>query len=177
MAKDKFWFDHDYNARGDEKILEIRALYGAEGYGIFWMIIETMAENSKGGINENLIGGLSHGFGVAKDTLKGVIDLSLKIDLFYTENGFIYSRRIRKHKETRANFKEKGREGAEKRWGNRGAIGEGNAKDITLQDITPQEDSRIISLNKDEKIKKNSSKWDDTMRRIKEANPDVEHLK
>mgnify|MGYP001572489914 CR=1 FL=1 len=35
MAKDTYYFSHDYNARNDEKILELRVKYGAEGYGLF----------------------------------------------------------------------------------------------------------------------------------------------
>lgn len=36
MAKN--WFPHDYFAKDDQKILELRAQYGAKGYGIWWMI-------------------------------------------------------------------------------------------------------------------------------------------
>ena len=44
MSKDTFWFKHDYNARNDEKILELRSIHGAEAYGVYWMIVETMAD-------------------------------------------------------------------------------------------------------------------------------------
>ena len=57
MAKEAFYFNHDYTARNDDKILELRANFGAEGYGIFWMIVETMAENEHGGLNASLLGG------------------------------------------------------------------------------------------------------------------------
>lgn len=40
----KEWFRHDVNARHDPKIVLMRAMYGAEGYGIYWMIIETLRE-------------------------------------------------------------------------------------------------------------------------------------
>ncbi len=56
---DKYWFKHDYNARNDEKILELRAEFGAEGYGIFWMLMEKMAENHYGWLDGGLKGGLS----------------------------------------------------------------------------------------------------------------------
>ena len=64
MAKDSFWFKHDYNARNDEKVLELRSVYGAEGYGVFWMLVESMAETEIGGLKASLIGGLSLGYGV-----------------------------------------------------------------------------------------------------------------
>lgn len=42
--KETFYFSHDSNARSDEKILPLRAKYGAKGYGIYFMIIEMLRE-------------------------------------------------------------------------------------------------------------------------------------
>lgn len=44
--KDAYYFSHDSNARNDEKILQLRADYGWEGYGIYWGIIETLREST-----------------------------------------------------------------------------------------------------------------------------------
>src|ERR1700760_3208520 len=117
MAKDSFWFKHDYNARNDERILELRSELGAEAYGIFWMVVETMAENENGGVKASLIGGLSHGFGVAKDKLIEVIKFCLNVGLFFENEGFYFSNRLLKHKKERQFFAEKGKEGAAKKWG------------------------------------------------------------
>lgn len=38
------WFKHDFNARRDQKILTMRLVYGGEGYGWYWMLIEMMRE-------------------------------------------------------------------------------------------------------------------------------------
>ena len=46
MAKETFYFSHDSNAITDTKILNMRADYGMEGYGLFWAIIE-MLRNEK----------------------------------------------------------------------------------------------------------------------------------
>ena len=83
MANQSYFFDHDYSARNDDKILEMRSVYKAEGYGIFWMILETMAENENGGVNTSLIGGLSLGYGVAKGWLSEFIKfcISLRDDI------------------------------------------------------------------------------------------------
>lgn len=37
------YFPHDFNARYDRKILRLRKVLGIEGYGIYWMLIETLA--------------------------------------------------------------------------------------------------------------------------------------
>lgn len=43
-GKDAFYFSHDCNARNDNKILAMRSVYGAEGYGLYWMLIEILRE-------------------------------------------------------------------------------------------------------------------------------------
>lgn len=117
MPKESFYFRHDYNARNDDKILELRSKYGAEGYGVFWMIIETMAENENGGAKATLIGGLSLGYGVAKEYLIGLFAYCLDVGLFYEESGYYYSKRLLTHKEFRKVLSENGSAGAAKRWG------------------------------------------------------------
>lgn len=44
VGKDAYYFTHDSNARNDPKILAMRSVYGSEGYGWFWMIIEMLRE-------------------------------------------------------------------------------------------------------------------------------------
>ena len=131
MANQSYFFDHDYSARNDDKILEMRSVYKAEGYGIFWMILETMAENENGGVNTSLIGGLSLGYGVAKGWLSEFIKFCISIGLFVEKEGFIYSNRMLSHKELMSSYADFGRQGAEKRWGgHRGANRGPNAKRI-----------------------------------------------
>lgn len=123
MAKDTFYFSHDYHARNDEKILELRLIYGAEGYGMFWMLVESMAENENGGVKASLLGGLSLGYGVAKETLLNFIKYCIEIELFCEENGYIFSKRMKKHKVFREELSKNGKEGAKKRWKDGGANG------------------------------------------------------
>lgn len=47
MAKDAYWFRHDSNARLDPKILMMMAVYGYEGYGLFWAIIEFLRDQDE----------------------------------------------------------------------------------------------------------------------------------
>ena len=42
--KDALYFSHDSNARHDPKITAMRGVYGSEGYGWYWMLIEMMRE-------------------------------------------------------------------------------------------------------------------------------------
>ncbi len=111
MAKETFYFSHDYNARNDDKILELRAKYGSEGYGIFWMIIESMAENEDGGLKASLLAGLSIGFGTTKEFLTDLMEFSISISLFYKEDNKYFSKRLLGHKEFRKFLSDKGKEG------------------------------------------------------------------
>jgi len=42
--KDAYWFTHDANAKDDPKILMLLDQLGLEGYGIFWILIETLRD-------------------------------------------------------------------------------------------------------------------------------------
>lgn len=118
------YFDHDYSARNDQKILRLRARHGWEGYGIYWAILETMAEDSTGYLDGGAIEGLSAGYGVAIDRLKAIISNCIEIGLFAeNDDGSFYSKRMIEHKRNMIDFTENGRIGAKKRWGNRGANG------------------------------------------------------
>lgn len=119
MAKDTYYFQHDYNARNDDKILEIRAEFGLAGYGLFWCIIETMNENEDGTIKPSLIAGLSLGYGCTKEQLLSMLEFCVKITILYKyENGSYYSNRVIKHKSFRQTLAENGRAGALKKWEN-----------------------------------------------------------
>lgn len=45
MTKDVYYFSHDCNARNDPKILALRSVYGMEGYGIYFALVEIMRES------------------------------------------------------------------------------------------------------------------------------------
>lgn len=44
--KETFYFSHDYNARDDEKILNMISELWMEGYWLYWSLIETLAQNN-----------------------------------------------------------------------------------------------------------------------------------
>lgn len=114
--KDAFYFQHDFNARNDEKILELRHRFGAEGYGVFWMVVESMAETSDGKLKATLIGGLSHGYGLPINKLQKILDCCVEVGLFKLVRGNYLSNRLLRYKEFRKKLAELGRDGAEKRW-------------------------------------------------------------
>ena len=140
MKKDTFYFSHDYNAHDDVKVLFLRQELGMEGYGIFWFLIEKLAD--AGGILPlNLTPVLAMQMHTSETKVLGVINQYGLFNLI--ENDF-YSERLLDHLNIRKRLSESGKNGAEKRWGydrvaNGEAIslpnGDGNAKERKGKEI------------------------------------------
>lgn len=93
--KDAYYFSHDSNARNDEKILEMRADYGFEGYGLYWSIIEMMRDSSDTKLSYNSINSLSVAINFEKNTLKKFVDDCIeKYNLFILHEDKYYSNRL-----------------------------------------------------------------------------------
>jgi hypothetical protein len=116
--KETFYFSHDYHSRSDEKILRVRAKYGARGYGTFWMLVEIMAESSLPHIQLRDIPAIAVSINEDVKWLKEFIDFCIdEAKLFLCDGELFTSQRMIKHKTFRENFRIKGQEGAAKRWG------------------------------------------------------------
>lgn len=175
-----FYFQHDYNARNDQKILELRSEFGAEGYGIWWMLLETLAEQDEG-IDRGAIGGLSLAYGVDKGKLKEIIDFCLEIGLLYDNSGYIRNGRMDEHKNWRETLAQAGKKGAENRWrkkgNNGGANGHPNGKERIEQDSTEQKkekSSEASSLSLSEKMAKFKEKCFEVGKELKASNDTIE---
>jgi hypothetical protein len=139
MKSKSYYFSHDYNAANDTKILFLRHQLGMEGYGIYWFLIERLAD-AGGKMPLDLIPILSMQMQSTDVKVKGVIT---QFDLFTIEEGEFWSERLQKHLGLREKLSQSGKNGAENRWGNgganRGAIGEGNAKKRKEKEIKEKE--------------------------------------
>lgn len=119
----RHYFDHDYSARNDQKILALRFKHGFEGYGLYWAILETMAEDSTGHLSRGALGGLSISLGTPLETLEKNIEDCIKIGLFgETPDHKIFSGRMLEHKSLMQDFSNFGKKGVRIREANRGAL-------------------------------------------------------
>ena len=109
-AKSSFYFDHDYNARNDQKILGLRAKFGWLGYGLYFAILENLCE-ANGFIKREDLAGFSLGLAIEEVKLVEIIDFCIKIDLFHEDERGFYSERILSHLEFREQLRESGRKG------------------------------------------------------------------
>lgn len=84
MAKNKFYFSHDGGARNDDKIIAVRMKHKAEGYAVYFMILEKMLESSDYLLQRDY-NVLSFDFRVGSEIVKSVIE---DFNLFeFTEDG------------------------------------------------------------------------------------------
>ena len=120
--KDSFYFSHDYNAANDYKILFLRQQLGMEGYGMFWYLVEQLAQ-SNGKLPLKIVPVLAMQMQVTEAKVNGVI---YNFDLFVIHDEHFESERLTNHLEIRRGYSDFGKIGAEARWGNRGAIGDAN---------------------------------------------------
>jgi hypothetical protein len=108
--KSTFYFDHDYNARNDLKILELRSVFGWEGYGLFWALIETLCEQA-GHIKREALTGLSLGLSTDKALLIKLIDFCIEVSLLYEDEEGIFSSRTLEHLGYRKMLSDYGKKG------------------------------------------------------------------
>lgn len=73
MNKDAFYFPHFCNARQDRKIKRVRKELGLEGYGIYFMLLETLREQKEFKFPMEDIDLLADEFGTSEQKVRTVI--------------------------------------------------------------------------------------------------------
>lgn len=91
----KTYFNHDSNARNDEKIVALRIRYGAEGYGVYFMLIE-MLQAAPGCVLEKDYKALAFDLRVSARRIKSIVE---DFGLFTPTDGGkkFYSERLIRH--------------------------------------------------------------------------------
>lgn len=155
----KSYFSHDSNARNSDKLIKVRMGLGAEGYGIFFMLIERLREEEgyKSTIDYNI---LAFDLKVDPEKIKQVVE---NYDLFkFTEDGkFFYSDSFNERMEmmdVRAQQRiSKAKKAARARW-NKQSEDTGNAQSMLKQCSSNAQ----AMLNHANKIKLNKIKLNKT---------------
>ena len=111
MKKDTFYFSHDYHARSDEKIINLLSKTGAEGYGIFWMLIEKLYEC--GGFLEQNYQSIAFDLRTNCERITDVIE---NYGLFKIKDGRIYSESVLVRLRERKGKSERARQSVNFRW-------------------------------------------------------------
>lgn len=122
MAKETYYFRHDYNARNDNKTSALISDHGPAGYGIYWCIIEMLHEEEHHRLEQKELTfrALAKHMSTSVEQIKSVVDGCLNVyELLTLKDGFIYSERVLRNIEIRQNISENrskaGKASAEKR--------------------------------------------------------------
>jgi hypothetical protein len=133
--KDVYYFPHDSNAHGDEKIKVILAKYGMIGYGLYWIFIESMHEQTDGKLTCALVEGVAFGYNVDITELKQFYNDAIAIGLFVTDGEKYWSERVLRNKhefdEKRIKKSLAGIKGMRSRWGSKDSEKQCNNDDIS----------------------------------------------
>lgn len=168
------YFSHDSNARNSDKLMKVRMKLGAEGYGIFFMLIERLREEEgyKSTIDYDT---LAFDLRVEPEKVKQVVE---NYDLFkFTEDGkYFYSDSFNERMEmmdVRAQQrKSKAKKAAEARWNKQ-------SEDTSIAQVLPEQclSNAQALLNNANKIKLNKTKLNKTKlnkTKPEESKPDKE---
>lgn len=115
-TKDAYYFPHDSNARNDPRLLMLRAKHGPAGYGVYFMLIEMLREQSGYKIENGplLYPSLALGIGCTPEVLKPIIDDCVTFEILKLDT-HLYSeslcRRMMKLSAIQAERAEAGRNG------------------------------------------------------------------
>ncbi len=110
------YFPHGVSAALDEKILKLRVKFSnAEGYGMWWMLLEHMARNG-GLIDDTTMAELSFSYGISQDKWKEFLTYCTEIQLLKKSKNGLFSHRLNEHLQFRKERSESGKKGAEVRW-------------------------------------------------------------
>ena len=119
--KDAYYFSHDSNARHDQKVVSMRAAYGGEGYGWYWMILEIMREQEGYCIdtsNKYWLNSIALDLGETKEKIKEFLDDCIdEFDLFQRDGTKILSTSLLRRMEKLDARREQAISAAQARWG------------------------------------------------------------
>lgn len=94
MKKDAFWFTHDSNAKDDPKITLLIDQLGLEGFGIFWILVETLRDQPEYKYPLQLLPSLARKYATTFEKIKLVV---FNYSLFEIENDtMFFSRSLNK---------------------------------------------------------------------------------
>jgi uncharacterized phage protein (TIGR02220 family) len=74
MPKDAYYFSHDSNAKDDPKCVLLIEQLGLEGYGIYWVLIETLRDQPDYKYPIVLIGALARRYNTTSEKMKAVVN-------------------------------------------------------------------------------------------------------
>ena len=157
MAKDTFYFSHDYNARSDDKIKRLIRKHGMTGYGVYWAIIEDLYNNS----NELELDfdGIAFDLRCSAELIESVIT---EFDLFVIDAKCYGSASVERRLNDRNAKSRKAAESANQRWAKKREA-DANASKVDANALQPECDSNAIKESKGKERKEKEKNYRKTL--------------
>ncbi|MCG0677959.1 hypothetical protein IMAU80009_02632 [Lactiplantibacillus plantarum] len=167
------YFSHDSNARNSSKMLQVRMKYGAEGYGIYFMLLERLRDEDdyKSVKDYNAI---AFDLRVDASIIKAVVE-DFGLFVFTDDGKYFYSEGFNKRMafkdEKSKRRSEAGKKGAQKRWANKdprendsNAMAKSSDQNSNTKAMPLHTDSKESKVNKSKvnKSKSNNNKTNKT---------------
>jgi hypothetical protein len=156
MAKKAPFFSHDMNARHDPKVSAMRCVYGAEGYGWFWMLVELMAESDGYKLGGGKYANTAYAMQLQckpDQVHQFITDCINEFELFETDGEYFWSNSLRNRMQYRDTVAEKRSVAAKKRWGN-------NTSDANAMQVYANAMQNDANETKQNETKQNETKQD-----------------
>lgn len=126
--KDAYYFPHDCNARNDPKVLALRSVFGAEGYGVYFMTVEILREQPEYKLKSNkyLYNALAMQMQVQVERVQEIIEACCTeftdgdgSALFVNDGEYLYSASLLRRMGKVDDISKLRKEAARKRWENK----------------------------------------------------------
>lgn len=182
MKETQYYFNHDANAKDDPKCMILIDQMGLEGYGIFWVLIETLRNSQDYKYPIAYLQYLSKKYNTSKEKMEIVVK---GYDLFeIDEDNYFFSLRLNRSMDYYLEQKVKksiaGKSGMAKRWQNEQKTNKTDNKDITLLLQTDNtvvtelyQNDNIVITNDNYKIKENKTKKENIKENNKKEEKDL----
>jgi len=142
MKKDAYYFSHDSNAKDDPKCMLLIDQLGLEGYGIFWVLVEILRDQTDYRYPIELIPVIARRYGTSKEKMMSVVS---NYNLFKVEEGkFFFSESLDSRMELADYHRIKGIRGSLFQWGH-----------YTKEELNNMTDLEVLNARK--AIKNNKS--------------------
>lgn len=93
MTKDAYWFKHDSNAKDDPKCIILIEELGLEGYGIFWVLIETLRDQPELEASLRILPAIARRYNTSFEKVKSVV---FRYELFsVVDDKFFFSESLK----------------------------------------------------------------------------------
>jgi len=114
LKRDQFYFTHDADAKDDQKIILMIEDLGLEGYGIFWVLVESLRQAAEYRLPIKIIPAIARRYNTSTEKIKTLIE---KYSLFeIDENLNFYSKSLIERMQLYDEKVEKRRLAANSRW-------------------------------------------------------------